>query len=249
MLPQTGPLTRPWASGFPNPDAVLQTNVDDLISRCSTEGVGAVGGQLVSADGSPQSGFNVRRFPTPMALFFETALVNRLWPRNPVNWRYRCMDLDLTMPSEVEQPAGAFLMFTRRAWAQTGGFDEGFYPIWFEDVDFCKRVHDAGFRLFYHPAAVARHTGAHSISQIPLGKRTEYWYRSLLRYSIQHFSTAGRFLACLGVIIGSPLRLCLGGPSHRTRAMLQSYRKVVTLAFQSMWSKPVKLAAWESPTK
>lgn len=232
-----------------NPDAVLLTNVDVLMTLCSQPGTGAAGGRLESANGDSQRGFNVRRFPSPIALFFETVLINRLWPRNPVNWRYRCMDLDLTVSSEVDQPAGAFLMFTRRAWLQTGGFDERFHPIWFEDVDFCKRVRDAGFKIFYHPGSVARHTGAHSISQIPLGNRVEYWYGSLLRYSIQHFSTAGKFLACLGVIIGSIFRLCFGGASHRTRAMLQSYRKVVTVAFQSMLTKQLKLGARESLTK
>ncbi len=229
-----------------NPDAALQTNVDALVRQCSIPGVGAAGGRLVTADGKNQKGFNVRRFPSPLALFFETVLLNRVWPGNPVNWRYRCLDLDLAKPSEVDQPAGAFLMFTREICYKLGGFDEGFYPIWFEDVDFCKRVHDAGLRLFYCPDAIARHTGAHSIVQVPLGNRTEYWYGSLLRYSIQHFSTAGRMLACLGVITGSILRLFLGGSSHRTRAMLQSYRRVVRAAFQSMRIERLQLGEWTS---
>jgi len=32
---------------------------------------------------------------------------------------------------EIEQPAGAFLMFRREAWERVGGFDERFWPIWF----------------------------------------------------------------------------------------------------------------------
>ena len=31
------------------------------------------------------------------------------------------------------------------AWEAIGGFDEQFYPVWFEDVDFCKRLRDMGF--------------------------------------------------------------------------------------------------------
>ncbi len=72
--------------------------------------------------------------------------LNRLWPGNPVNRRYRCLDLDLEAAADVEQPAGAFLLIRRDAWQALGGFDEGFHPIWFEDVDFLKRARDAGYR-------------------------------------------------------------------------------------------------------
>ncbi len=81
--------------------------------------------------------------------------INRLWPRNPVNWRFRCYDVDLQSmkPVEIEQPAGAFMMIRRDAWERVGGFDESFYPLWFEDVDFCCRLKLAGLRLFHVPSA------------------------------------------------------------------------------------------------
>jgi N-acetylglucosaminyl-diphospho-decaprenol L-rhamnosyltransferase len=151
-----------------------------------------------------------------------------------VNWRYRCLGLDLTKAAQVEQPAGAFLMFRREAWQKVGGFDEGFFPVWFEDVDFCKRIRETGYNVCYNPNAVARHSGAHSISLIPLGIRTKYWYGSLLRYSIRHFQPAGRIVTCLSVIAGSILRPVLGGASNRTPDMLRAYAAVVRLAFRSI---------------
>ena len=98
-----------------------------------------------------QAGFTLRRLPTPLVLAFEVLLINRLWPGNPANWHYRCYGFDYDEPGEVEQPAGAFLMFRRQVWEQLGGFDERFYPIWFEDVDFCKRIRDHGGRIYYDP--------------------------------------------------------------------------------------------------
>src|SRR5712692_10276389 len=146
-----------------NPDAVIQMGIDVLRETCSAPQVAAVGGMLVDERGQPQVGFMLRRFPTAAALCFEALLINRLWPRNKVNWQYRCLDLDHTAPSEVEQPAGAFLMFRRSAWEAVGGLDESFHPLWFEDVDFLKRIKDRGYRIYYEPKAVAKHTGGHSI--------------------------------------------------------------------------------------
>jgi len=223
-----------------NPDAILQTGILALTAQCMTTGTGAVGGRLVSDEGLSQTGFNVRRFPTPGALFLESVLINRIWPTNPINWRFRCLDLDLTKPAQVEQPAGAFLLFRREAWNLAGGFDEGFSPLWFEDVDFCKRISESGFRIFYCPDAVAVHRGAHSISQLDLGTRTEYWYRSLLRYSILHFRTGGRIITGVGVATGSLLRVLLGGSNYRSRRLVRSHFEVMKLAIRSMWTRKLK---------
>src|SRR5258707_1391563 len=76
---------------------------------------------------------------------------------------------------EVQQPAGAMLMVRRAVWSELGGFDEAFFPVWFEDVDFCRRAFDRGYRFYYVPEAVAKHTGAHSIRQLPVEKLRVYW--------------------------------------------------------------------------
>ncbi len=140
-----------------NPDAQLLTSVDALVSASAQYGLAA--GRLVDSNGRAQAGFTLRRFPTPAALIFELFGINRLWPSNPVNRHYRYLDRDLAQPGSVEQPAGAFLMTRRDVWERLGGFDEGFHPIWFEDVDYCRRAVDAGYRIEYVPAVTARHHG------------------------------------------------------------------------------------------
>ena len=66
--------------------------------------------------------------PTLAPLLCEVLLMNQLWPGNPVNRRYRCLDADYSQQQEVEQPAGACLAVTRTAWESVGGFDEQFFP-------------------------------------------------------------------------------------------------------------------------
>ena len=90
----------------------------------------------------------------------------------------------------VDQPAGAFLMFSRAAWETVGGFDERFWPVWFEDVDFCARIKAAGFRTYYDPEACAKHSGSHSIRALSLENRERYWYGSLLEYAAKHYRSS-----------------------------------------------------------
>jgi N-acetylglucosaminyl-diphospho-decaprenol L-rhamnosyltransferase len=193
-----------------NPDAVLESGLDHLVAACEKPGTGAATGRLCDPSGQLQRGFGVRRFPTPTALSLEVLGINRLWPTNPANYRYRCLDLDVTAPSDVEQPAGAFLLIRRDAWIQIGGFDERFHPVWFEDVDFCKRLHDAGLRVRFDPRARALHTGGHSASQLAWSTKELYWYASLLEYAGKHYNRRGMAAVGLAVVSGAVPRMLMG---------------------------------------
>jgi N-acetylglucosaminyl-diphospho-decaprenol L-rhamnosyltransferase len=212
-----------------NPDTILVRGFQELEAEVSRDGIAAATGTLLNADGGAQHGFNVRAFPTPLTLVFESLGLNRLWPSNPVNRRYRAR-LDTTSPADIEQPAGAFLMVRRDAWLRVGGFDEQFYPVWFEDVDFCKRLRAEGFRIRYLPAAAAEHAGGHSVARLPWSLRQEFWYGSLLRYASKHFSKSAGSVVVLGVIIG-----CLARTTGRavTELSLEPF---------TAWSRVVRLS-------
>jgi hypothetical protein len=189
-----------------NPDAVIQTSLDPLREACELPNVAGAGGLLLGANGIAQQGFMVRRFPTPAVFILEALLLNRGLPNNPINRRYRALDLRFDVPSPVEQPAGAFLMLRRAVWEELGGFDEGFHPLWFEDVDFCRRAANRGYLFYFVPSAVAKHTGGHSIPQLTVELRRFYWYRSLLRFTAKHFRPLAFRPVCLAVVTGAILR-------------------------------------------
>jgi len=218
-----------------NPDAVLQTDLEHLREACDLPQAAGAGGQLLDAEGRPQVGFMVRQFPTPGALALESLLLNRLCPNNPVNRRYRGLGFDYSTRFEVEQPAGAFLMVRRTVWQELGGFDEAFYPLWFEDVDFCRRAVDRGLRWYYEPRAVAKHTGAHSISSLPVQLRRFYWYRSLLKYSARHFRPRAFRGVCLAVAAGSVLRIIAETVAERRFKPIAVNGSVVRLATRGFW--------------
>ncbi len=217
-----------------NPDARLLTPVDELI-RASGES-GLASGRLVDKTGSAQKGFTIRRFPTPASLLFEVLGLNRFWPSNPVNRSYRYLDRDLSQSGPVEQPAGAFLIFRRDLWNRLGGMDENFSPVWFENVDFCRRAITAGYQIQYVPSVVAEHTGGHAVLRLPRGCRATYWYDSLLRYAAKHFQFFSYRALCLAVVLTSVPRAVAGMIEERSLSPITSCRKIVRFAGRRLFS-------------
>jgi N-acetylglucosaminyl-diphospho-decaprenol L-rhamnosyltransferase len=225
-----------------NPDAVILGGLDALVAAASLPGAGGSTGRLLDAGGQTQRGFMVRNFPTPGVLILEALLLNRIWPGNPWNRRYRALDWDDSVPSKVAQPAGAFLMVTRAAWEAAGGMDEGYCPLWFEDVDFCERLARLGYDLYYVPEAVARHAGGHSIAGLRLDVRNYYWYRSLLRYSAKHFHPLAFRMVALAVVTGSILRMILPAAPGAASGRAAVYGRPLRLALRCVvlgWTERV----------
>jgi N-acetylglucosaminyl-diphospho-decaprenol L-rhamnosyltransferase len=193
-----------------NPDAVATVgSLDSLCYALGPDEVGAAGGLLVHDNGTPEKGFLVRRFPTPVSMLAEVLLLNRVWPTNPWNRRYRCLDLDYTTTQEVEQPAGACLAVKREAWEEVGGFDKSFFPVWFEDVDFCRRLYSAGWKILYCSDAIFTHAGGDSVNKLRFRDRQSFWYRNLLRYFAKHHSCWDLGLLRAGIAVGLLFRALL----------------------------------------
>jgi GT2 family glycosyltransferase len=211
-----------------NPDVNLLTGVDALVDASRQYGLAA--GKLVDRNAAAQSGFTIRRFPTPAALIFELFGINRLWPQNPVNRRYRYFDRDLHQPGPVEQPAGAFLMTRRDVWQNLGGFDESFHPVWFEDVDYCKRASNFNYRVEYVPSVQAVHLGGHSVNRLTPAARAVHWCVSLTRYAAKHFHSAGYRAVCLAVVLSSVPRMVARMIQDRSLQSVATYRKIVLFA-------------------
>jgi N-acetylglucosaminyl-diphospho-decaprenol L-rhamnosyltransferase len=196
---------------FLNPDTESMpgsvSKLADSITQDST--VWAAGGKLIGNSGKSQAGFNVRSFPTVAAVAGELLLLDKLWPGNPWTRRYRRSDQDLQCAADVEQPAAACLMVTRSALETLGGFDESFYPAWFEDVDLCKRIRSCGGRIRFQPAARFLHHGGCSL--LPLGneKFLISFHGSQIRYFAKHEGTAAARQVRNWVILGMLLRAVL----------------------------------------
>ena len=229
-----------------NPDCRVESGLDDMAIAAQ---YGAAGGKLLAPDGKLQAGFAVRRLPSALTLIFETLGFNRFFPSNPVNRRYRCLDLDPELPQEIEQPPGAFFLVRRDCFEALGGMDESFWPVWFEDVDFCARAHAAGYRIFYCPSARAWHDGGASIKKIFWSFKELAWYGSLLRYATKHFGWLSRFLVGLAVAAASVPKALAGIIYRRPRANpLGVYTSVLRLVWMCLFTGRVDIRrfSWQS---
>jgi N-acetylglucosaminyl-diphospho-decaprenol L-rhamnosyltransferase len=190
-----------------NPDCYIESGIPALVAAAAQ---GAAAGRLCGFDGAWQSGFAARRLPTPLTLIFEVLGFNRLFPSNPINRHYRCANFHPDQDQEVEQPPGAFFLVQKAVFNALGGMDEGFWPVWFEDVDFCARLRSAGYRIRYTPKARALHRGGASVSRIYWPFKELAWYGSLLRYATLHFGWLARRLVGLAVAAASVPRSITG---------------------------------------
>ncbi len=66
---------------------------------------------------------------------------------------------------EVDFVSGCSLLVRRSAWLALGGFDERYYPAYYEDVDLCLRLHARGWRTFCAGTSVVRHRFSASVEQ------------------------------------------------------------------------------------
>lgn len=212
-----------------NPDVVLLDAPSILAEELADAKVAAAGGRLLDSNGEAQAGFQVRRFPGAFTLVFENLGLNKFWPGNPVNRRYRCLDLDPGKSTDVEQPAGACLLLRRAAWAAVRGLDDRFFPVWFEDVDLLRRLSQAGWRARYVASFSARHEGGHSVKAVEWGTRQLYWCGSLLRYATIYCSTFGLWAVGLSVLLGWIPRAVTGMFLQRSFRHLMEYAKLFRL--------------------
>jgi len=128
--------------------------------------------------------------------------------------------------SDVDQPAAACLMLRRKTLELLDGFDAGFFPAWFEDVDLCKRIRMAGGRIQFQPKANFMHVGASSIDALGTELFLKYFHANLIRYFMKHHGEDHARRIKTLIIIGLRLRagLSLLYPIARHTGRISSAR-------------------------
>ena len=145
---------------------------------------GVVAPQLHSPEGSVQR--SCRGFPTPGALLWEFTGLSRMFPYSPTFGAYRMTYWDHQSLREVDQPMGSCLVLRRAALEKVGVFDLQF-RIFFNEVDLCYRLKQAGWRIYFIPEAAILHHVGQSTKQVRLAMVRES-RDSLLRYYRKHYS-------------------------------------------------------------
>jgi GT2 family glycosyltransferase/glycosyltransferase involved in cell wall biosynthesis len=124
--------------------------------------VGIASPRLLNPDGTLQP--SRRRFPTLPTAFIESTPLQRWLPNTPVLRRFYIQDRPDDETQEVDWVSGAALMCRREALMQAGLLDPGYF-MFSEEVDLCRRVSNAGWRIVYLPGAEITHYGGQSTGQ------------------------------------------------------------------------------------
>lgn len=132
-----------------NPDTeVYEGTLDAALARLRSDArIGMVGVKLVTESGALDHACK-RSFPTPLgALAHFTGLGGA---------QYRAAHLGDDEAGEVDAVNGAFMLCRAAAVREVGLLDEGYW-LYMEDLDWCHRFWDAGWKVFYEPAGTALH--------------------------------------------------------------------------------------------
>lgn len=173
---------------FLNPDTeIVADAMGTMVRAMDARGEWAVlGPRLVYVDGSVQS--SRRRFPSLLTAIFESTPLEAVWPSNSWARRYRMSDTPGDVEQEVDWVVGACLLCRSEAVRQVRGFDEEFF-MYSEELDLCRRLRDAGWRVGYCPAAVVVHHEAKSSDQVPTARHIRF-NTSKVRYFRKHHGRA-----------------------------------------------------------
>ena len=145
--------------------------------------VGAIGAKQLFPNGQVQP--SVRGFPTPRNLLFEVLGLARLFPRSRLFAAYRMRWFSYERPIPVDQPMGTFLMVRRVVIEQVGLMDEAF-PLFFNDVDWCYRIWQAGWQIWFVPQVEIVHYGGASTRQVRRAAVRES-HRALEQFYRKHY--------------------------------------------------------------
>ena len=168
-----------------NPDTEVQPGATAALLAAleADPRVGVAGAKLLYADGALQhSAFH---FPGLVQLAFEFFPLPVRFYDTPLNGRYPHRLYEAESPFLIDHPLGAAMMVRAEAVAQVGLMDEG-YRMYCEEVDWCWRMHRAGWRALCVPTACVIHHAGQSSVQVPIPSFVNLWTSRARLYARHH---------------------------------------------------------------
>lgn len=191
----------------------------DLAER--TPRAGIIGARLLNPDGSFQASHT--DFPT---LWQEFLILTTIGRRLHSSWYPSHGPEEAKGPQRVDYVQGACMLVRRDALAEVGGLDEGYF-MYAEEVDWCRRMADRGWEVWYQPTAKIVHIGGASSAKRKTSREADL-YRSRVRYfRIHHGRLQAEVLKAMIVVVTGMKQI--GHALMRWFTRNQCGRQVVTV--------------------
>lgn len=209
-------------------DAYILLNADTVVLPNTTEELlhamelrpdaGLIGPGCVSPDGN--KALSTFQFIRPISAFIGSASTG---PISRLLRRYDVPFHTTDVPAEPDWVGFGCVLIRREVIEQVGLLDDGFF-MYFEDVDYCHRVRDAGWTILYWPKGGIVHllggSSAFTSEEALRNRAPRYFYESRSRYFAKHYGRFGLLSANLAWLLGRCISLArelLGNkqPHHR----------------------------------
>ncbi len=190
-----------------NPDTELPDDaLADMVAYLDANlEIGIAGPKLMLPTGSLDLACR-RSLPTVEVSFWHMIRFSRLFPHHKRFAQYNLTYLDEDQTTEVGSVVGAFMMVRRDAIEKVGLLDETFF-MYGEDLDWSKRVAEAGWKVMYYPKITVLHVKRAASRQ---SKRAQFEFvRAFLLFYEKHYQAQTPWLINLLVLGGIALQ---GGP-------------------------------------
>ena len=196
-----------------NPDIEVHAGALEHLVRHMDDNpnVGLAGPKLLNTDGTLQH--SCRRFYTLSTILLRRTFLGKLFPNAQPLRRHLMLDYDHREVRSVDWVAGAAMMVRMQAVQDVGPMDERYF-LYFEDVDWCRRMHTRGWEVQYVPQAVLTHHWQRASAALSASTRAhiqsglkfyERW--GVLSYMVRQFdrqlTVAGLLLLDTVAVVGS----------------------------------------------
>lgn len=190
-----------------NSDAefLRQTNIDSIISYLDDNPEIAVATPKIILPDKSIDLASHRGEPTPWAAFTYFAKLEQLFPNFELFGKYHQTWKNFEQLHDIEACSGAAMIVRRSAIEKVGDLDERFF-MYAEDLDWCRRFRDFGFRIIYYPESVVLHhkyqSGLKNDQQQTSDKARHHFFATMKQYYTKHYghkSSLKKFLINHGV--------------------------------------------------
>lgn len=163
---------------------VLPTTLPGMVSFLDQHPeTGCVGARHLNPDGTLQR--SIDNFPSLLNDFLSYSELHRLSVLQPFLRRRFPWWSDHDQVREIDWVNGACMMVRSEVIAQVGGLDEGYF-IYAEEIDWCYRMNQAGWRVCFTPDAEIIHLGGQAMNRVA-DKRIVLKYKGQYRFYRKHY--------------------------------------------------------------
>jgi GT2 family glycosyltransferase len=230
-----------------NPDTQLRPGIFKALEQAfeSNVAIGVVGPQLLNPNGSIQPSYG--RFASAWTEFlFQTFLFKVIPPPFPIGEVVHTLQRrQYKNINEVDWVTGACLAIRKEVVMQIGLLDEAFF-MYGEDMEWCWRVRQADYKVYYQPTAQVVHYSRQASKQDYQAWITRYTsgqIRFIDKIHPRIYKSLYGLLICMGsllrIILWTVIKWLKTSRRDEARQRIAGYCKATVLGWQAVWDRPI----------